>query len=543
MPRKSEFPPINFDSRSFTDIILNNIRRHASDPTRIAFIHAHDQKEVVTFAQLYDRIQRLAGFLKQRGFDSNNVAGIVTYNCWQFAAAFIAVGLRGGALSGASYLFTPFELQQQFNDCKSTVVFCSTETLKATREAAKSVPSIKTLIVISDSHKSVDLLPNEFLFDKILETTLPLNSTHLECDPKKHLLLVPYSSGTTGIPKGVLISHSNFTAMIEMYIEYYQVHIWPKIDKNLQISEEKFLVMLPIYHLYGLFLVSQAMWLGSTCVLMQKFEGHLFCKCIEQFKIRIQYTVPPIVLFLAKSPIVDNYDLSSIRFILTGAAPLGGEVCMEVQKRLPKLTYLVQGYGMTESSVASHFPVLQNNPHTVGKLANCMEEKIVDVVNKKELPRGQTGEICVRGPNVMLGYLNRPKATAETLDTDGWLYTGDIGYLDENNCLYIVDRLKELIKVKGLQVAPAELEAVLLTHPLVGDCAVIGISDAKTGEAPKAFIVKKSKDLTAESIHQFLKGKVAEYKQLKAIEFVQAIPRSPSGKILRRELRDKPSKL
>ena len=232
-----------------------------------------------------------------------------------------------------------------------------------------------------------------------------------------------------------------------------------------------------------------------------------FCNDII-FQIRLIFLVPPILVVLAKHPAVAKYNLSSLEFLISGAAPAGKDICDEVARKYPNIKHIVQGYGMTEISMASHLPDLKNpKVGCAGKVQALTEMKIIDVETKKELGYGEKGEILVRGPTVMLGYLNRPQATAETIDDDGWLHTGDIGYVEEDGSLFIVDRLKELIKVKGLQVPPAELEDLLLSHPEIRDAAVIGVPDSAAGEVPKAFVVRANDRLTEKQVQDFVKGK------------------------------------
>lgn len=250
------------------------------------------------------------------------------------------------------------------------------------------------------------------------------------------------------------------------------------------------------------------------------------------------FAVPPIILALAKHPVIDNYDLSSLRQVFSGAAPLSAELALEAGARIN--CEVVQGYGMTELSPVSHLtPQGHFKAGTSGVTVPNAECRIVDPVTGEDQPVGGEGELWVRGPMVMKGYLNNPEATAATIDADGWLHTGDVGFIDADGHLTVVDRVKELIKVKGFQVAPAELEALLLTHPAVADAAVIGIPDDESGELPRAFIVlKPGQEIEPADITDFTRQHVATYKVVHDVVFTDAIPKSPSGKILRRMLRD-----
>ncbi|MBW7885320.1 MAG: AMP-binding protein, partial [Caldilineaceae bacterium] len=277
----------------------------------------------------------------------------------------------------------------------------------------------------------------------------------------------------------------------------------------------------------------------ATVVTIPRFEMESFLQLTQNRKISYAYLVPPLVLGLAKHPLVDKYDLSSLRVIVSGAAPLSGELEAAVRTRLG--CQVVQGYGMTEASPVTHFRSLEPEgrpkPGSIGVVVPNTECKIVDVATRAELEPHQEGELWVRGPQVMKGYLNNPQATANTVDTDGWLHTGDVGYADEDGYFWIVDRVKELIKYKGFQVAPAELEALLLTHPAVADAAVIGVADEEAGEVPKAYVVRKG-EATADEIMEFVAGQVAPFKKVRYVEFIDQIPKSASGKILRRMLKE-----
>jgi acyl-CoA synthetase (AMP-forming)/AMP-acid ligase II len=269
---------------------------------------------------------------------------------------------------------------------------------------------------------------------------------------------------------------------------------------------------------------------------MQRFDLEQFLAAIQKYRVTLSHIVPPIVLKLAKDPMVDNYDLSSLRMIFSGAAPLGAELSRECMNRIK--CGIRQGYGMTETS-----PVTHSSPAdpasmrlgAVGTAAPNTEVKLVDPATGAELGANEEGEICVRGPQIMKGYLNNPEATTRTVDSDNWLHTGDIGYADDDGHFFVVDRVKELIKYKGFQVAPAELEAVLLTHPAIADAAVIPCRDDEAGEVPKAFVVTRQ-DTSGQEIMDFVAARVAPHKKIREVEFIPQIPKSLSGKILRRVL-------
>jgi acyl-CoA synthetase (AMP-forming)/AMP-acid ligase II len=276
---------------------------------------------------------------------------------------------------------------------------------------------------------------------------------------------------------------------------------------------------------------------GLTVVTMPRFELEPFLQVLQDWQIELAHIVPPVAVALAKHPVVDDYDLSRLRWLLCAAAPLGPEVTNAIEARLG--VRMRQGYGMTEASPASHYTgPNERRSGKVGTLVPSTECRIVCTETGRDLGIDETGEVWVRGPQVMKGYLNNPEATARTVDADGWLHTGDIGVVDEDGYLLVVDRLKELIKVKGFQVAPAELESLLLKHPRVADVAVIAVPDDEAGEVPKALVVARG-PLTADEVIAFVHAEVAHYKRVRHVEFVDAIPKSAAGKILRRVLVDR----
>jgi acyl-CoA synthetase (AMP-forming)/AMP-acid ligase II len=297
--------------------------------------------------------------------------------------------------------------------------------------------------------------------------------------------------------------------------------------------------VLPFFHIYGMqILMNCGLRTGATVVTLPRFDLEQFLRVHQDYRITRSYVVPPIVLALAKHPLVDEFDLSALTQVSSGAAPLKASLAGECGKRLD--CEVVQGYGMTELSPVSHTtPPGWFKPGSAGVTLPNTQTRIVDPVTGADLGIDEDGEIWVRGPQVMKGYLNNPEATAATIDPDGWLHTGDLGHLDADGHLYVVDRLKELIKYKGFQVPPAELEAVLLRHPDVTDAAVVGLPDEEAGEVPVGYVtLRPGASASPGQIMQFAAAQVASYKQIRRLEVIETIPKSASGKILRRVLRD-----
>uniref|UniRef100_A0A915DAU6 AMP-dependent synthetase/ligase domain-containing protein n=1 Tax=Ditylenchus dipsaci TaxID=166011 RepID=A0A915DAU6_9BILA len=483
MPIKSDIPAVEVANESLANRFFASLWQFAvKSPTQLAFINGKNESDCVSFQQLFVHAHSVASFLDSINVGYKDVVVVVLPNCWQYAAIFGGTILQGGAISGASPAYTHYELKRQFVDCSCKLVFCADSNLEQVEKAAKSSGTVKTIVVVpnlSSKTKNNNYAQGIITMDKVLQLQPNFVKQRPKIVPQKDLVFLPYSSGTTGPPKGVMISHTNLGTMINILEGYTKHSIEPYLGVQPAGPQHELLV-LPMYHVFGFGVTLSNLLQGSTTIFLRNFEERPFLQCIQKYKISKLRIVPPILLLLAKSPVVAEYDLSSVKLVMSGAASAGKELCEEVINRLPHIQLIGQGFGMSELSLASHSLVLtKKNFPASGKLLPNMEAKIVCRISRKELSRGQKGELMIRGPTVMLGYLNKPQATAETIDNEGWLKTGDIGYVDQEGFLYIVDRLKELIKVKGFQVAPAELEDLLLSHPCIRDCAVIGIPDSK----------------------------------------------------------------
>ncbi|HEX3184307.1 MAG TPA: 4-coumarate--CoA ligase family protein [Pyrinomonadaceae bacterium] len=509
---KGPYPDVDIPETALTPLVM---RRANELPNKPALIDGPTGR-TITYSQLADSIAIAAHNLQQRGFKKGEVFGILSPNCPDYAIAFHAVATLGGIVTPINPLYTKREIEHQLKDCGArflvTIPMFMDKALQAANEA-----DIEEVFVFGEAVGATPF--SELLVDNG-------RAEQVAIDPREDLVTLPYSSGTTGLPKGVMLTHHNLVANIRQMegLCYF-------------FETDTLICVLPLFHIYGLVVVlNMGLYTGSTIVTMPRFELETFLKTAQDYEVSLAHLVPPIVLALSKHPVVDNYHLPKLRTIFSGAAPLGEELTRACMERLG--CSVRQGYGMTETSPVTHSSPAP--PHvikfgSVGVPAPNTECKIVDLETGEALGYGQRGEVCVRGPQIMKGYLNKPEATASTIDFDGWLHTGDIGYADEDGHFFIVDRAKELIKYKGLQVAPAELEAVLVTHPCVADAAVIPCPDEEAGEVPKAIVVLRQAS-EPEAIMEFVAERVAPHKRIRYLEFVDTIPKSPSGKILRRVL-------
>jgi acyl-CoA synthetase (AMP-forming)/AMP-acid ligase II len=473
----------------------------------------------VDFATLDAMVGRVAGGLTARGFGPGDVLAIMAPNLPEYAITFYAVTRVGGTITTINPTYTAEEVAHQLRDSGACMLVTVSVFLDTARAAAAEV-GLDAIFVLGDA--SDGALP----FTDLVASEAASSAT---VNPAEHVAALPYSSGTTGLAKGVMLTHRALVANLE---QVTAVEPWA--------DHEVIIAVLPFFHIYGMqVLMNAGLHAGATVVTLPRFDLEQFLDCIQTHRVTRAYVVPPIVLALAKHPLVERYDLSSVEVLLSGAAPLGADLATEAAGRIG--CEVLQGYGLTETAPVTHFtPRGHYRPGTVGMLVPNTEMRIVDPGSGKDLGPGEEGEVWVRGPQLMAGYLNNPTATAATIDDEGWLHTGDVGRVDDHEHLTITDRLKELIKYKGFQVPPAELEALLLTHPAVADAAVIGIADEEAGEVPKAFIaLKPGAEATEAEIKDFVAGHVAHYKQIRALEFIDAIPKSASGKILRRLLRDR----
>jgi acyl-CoA synthetase (AMP-forming)/AMP-acid ligase II len=522
---KSTSPPVTIPDVSITDYVLRHASRLGDKP---ALIDGPTDR-TLSYRQLADDVGRTAAGLARRGFRKGDVFAIYSPNLPEYAIAFFGVARAGGINTTVNPLYTADELANQLNDSGARFLVTVPPFLDKAKEAAGK-SRVEEVFVFGAAEGATP-------FADLLHTSE--SPPQVAVNPAEDLVVLPYSSGTTGLPKGVMLTHRNLVANLRQCEGMENFEAFGEGDVTVAV--------LPFFHIYGMVVIMMlGLAGGGTILSVPRFDMMEFLTFVQKYRVTVLPLVPPIVLGLVKHPAVAQFDLSSVRLIFSGAAPLGEDLARALSDKLG--CPVVQGYGMTEASPVTHLSPTRNapfKPGSAGKIVPSTEVKIVgvDSGSDAELPIGKEGELWIRGPQIMKGYLNRPQETADSIDRDGWYHTGDVGYVDEDGYFFIVDRTKELIKYKGMQVAPAELEALLLTHPAIVDAAVVRRADEEAGEVPKAYVVRKpdaaAQATTGEAIMAWVAQRVAPHKRIRHLEFIDQIPKSASGKILRRVLIDR----
>ena len=509
-PWRSDLPGPDPEAVPVTEFLLEHASRFGDKPALID----GPTGRAVTYRQLADGVGRVAAALAARGFGKGDVLALSSPNLPEYALAMYGAMAAGGVVTGANPLLTAGELAGQLADAGASVLVTVPPFLETARVAADRA-GVAEVLVFGEAEgvtPFASLLATEDAPPKV------------RIDPAGDLAALPYSSGTTGLAKGVELTNANLVAQARQTQAVMGVT-----------TDDVVVGMAPFFHAIGQSIIlPTSLRAGATVVTMPRFDLAGFLGLIQEYRATFSIVVPPVVLALAGHPMVDDYDLSSLRLLGCGAAPLGADVEQRCADRLG--CPVTQGFGMTEASAAlAIVPPDAPRPGSAGRLLPGTEARIVDPAGGGDLGPGRTGELWARGPQVMRGYRNRPEATAATLVPGGWLRTGDLCYVDADGYLFVVDRLKELIKYKGIQVAPAELEALLCAHPAVADAAVVPRPDPEAGEVPVAHVATRS-EVSAAELEAWVADRVAPYKRLRGVRFVDQVPRSPTGKLLRRVL-------
>ena len=520
---RGPLPDVEIPNLSVYDFLFGGI--DADDLDRVAIVDGTSGSET-TYRQLIGQIGLVAGALTARAIGLGDVVALHSPNVPAFAAVFHGILRSGASATTVNALYTGEEMGKQLIDSKARFIFTVSPLLSAAKDAAFRAGLADDQVIVLDGAEGFVSLR-----DLMMENN---PSPEVSFDPAEHIAVLPYSSGTTGHPKGVILTHRNLVANVAQSM--------PLLGAG---ADARILAILPFFHIYGMtVLLNLAFRSRARLVTMPRFDLAEFLRIIQDFRITWAFIAPPIAVALAKHPLVDQYDLTSMEFIVSGAAPFDDTLGHAVADRIG--CRVRQGFGMSEMSPVSHTIPADRDDIPLGSVGITLpniECKLIDTATGAEIevPEEGTsapGELLCRGPNIMRGYLGNDEATRATIDEDGFLHTGDIATVTSEGIVSIVDRLKELIKYKGYQVAPAELEALLLTHSSIADAAVVGAHDAEGEEVPKAFVVvQPGTEITAEEIMVFVAEHVAPHKKIRQVAFIETIPKSSSGKILRKDLR------
>lgn len=522
----SKRKPIPLPQTDFLDVTTFILSRPHHGKT--AFIDAATGRQL-SFKDLWRAVDSVSMCLHDMGIRKGQVILLLSPNSMFFPIVCLSVMWLGAIITTTNPLNTPREIAKQIADSKPSLAFTTPELVSKLTESSSSLP-----IVLIDDEIGTSIKTKAKIVSTLSEMVKrePRESRVRERVNQNDTATLLYSSGTTGESKGVVSSHKNLIAMVQTIVERFRLNE----------GSHKFVCTVPMFHIYGLAAFATGILAsGSTIIVLSKFEMGEMLSTIEKYQATYLPLVPPILVAMINGAdqIWAKYDLSSLQSVLSGGAPLSKEVIEGFSNKYPGVTIL-QGYGLTESTgIGASTDTLEESRRygTAGLLSPNTEAKIVDPESGKALPVNQTGELWLRAPSVMKGYFSNAEATSSAIDSEGWLRTGDLCYIDDDGFIFVVDRLKELIKYKGYQVPPAELEALLLAHPEISDAAVIPFPDKNVGQFPMAYVVRKAgSNLSEKAVQDFIAGQVAPYKRIRRVAFIAAIPKNPSGKILRKDL-------
>jgi len=486
----------------------------------VALVDAVDGRSL-TFSEARSLARSFGSGLLRLGGQPGDVLAIVLPNMPEYPVIFMGASEAGFVITTLNPTYTAGEIKGQLVNSEAKYVVTIPQLMTKVKEATAGT-DIKIIVPGKPDNSSCISLESLLKDQGNLTPSSQPNLTDIA--------VMPYSSGTTGVPKGVMLTHRNLVGNMAQLAH-------PEME--FMNREEVTVCVLPLFHIFAMNVtMSNMLWNGGKMVTVPMFEPNMYLKALLDHRPTFLHLAPPLVGFLASHPAVTPEHLTSVHTIFVGAAPAGQALINMFHKRAPKVRFR-EGFGMTEMAPAITFTRgnLEDTKGSTGQLLPNTKMKVLDLTTGEEMRAGETGELCFEGPQVMPGYFKNDQATAETL-IDGWLHTGDIGYFDENGHVFLVDRKKELIKVKGLQVAPAELENLIRSMTGVQDVAVIGIPDERAGELPRAYVVKADEKLDEKAVQEFVAAALSKHKHLAGgVQFLKEIPKSAAGKILRKDLK------
>ncbi|KAK5648570.1 hypothetical protein RI129_003462 [Pyrocoelia pectoralis] len=493
------------------------------DPNDIITIDAVS-RETLTVGDLLEKSVKLSTALKQMPLKKGEVVAIICENIIKYYIAVLATLYCGAITFLINFTYTPRELEHAFKIALPKIILCTSSALPNVLIVKEQLSIVPTIITIDDHDTNYPSI------DSLIQTQTGTEDFQIENIDLKDTAFLCLSSGTTGLAKCAKLSHKNLIPLVNVAGD----------ERYVNLSKGDVIVsVVPFFHIYGLCVYSFAIYTSVKVVLIKSFRPEIFLQSIQDLKATKLFLVPPILQFLVKSPLVNNYDITSLKDIMVGAAPLGKDLHEEALLRFKEVS-IRQLYGSTESGGLVSIQSRADKTESVGSLISNVQCKLVDLETEKPVGPLQTGEIRIKSIAVIDGYYNDEAETKRSFDADGFYCMGDVGYYTEDGRLFFVDRIKEIIKYKGFQVPPSELEDIIMTHSAVQDCGVVGMPHERAGEVPLAFVVRdKSMNVTEEELIQLVADNVSVSKRLYGgVRFIERIPRTAAGKLLRRELKN-----
>ncbi|XP_060804056.1 uncharacterized protein LOC106130304 [Amyelois transitella] len=530
---KSPFNNVELPNCTLNDYIWQNLDKWPERTVSVCAVSGRGY----TYEQAFKLSNAFAANLRTKfQVRDGDVVSVMLPNVPDYPLVVLGILEAGGVVSTLNPIYTAHEVSRQLLMSNAKIVVTLPEIVDTIKNALKLAKLDLPIIVIrtnGDEMPEGTVVFNDLSEDPHVDTSClkaVRRSTNDVC-------FLPYSSGTTGLPKGVELSHRNIIANLEQINE-------PRIrchNDTTKSHQDSVMAILPFFHIYGASVIMfHKMSIGAKLVTLARFQPDVYLQSLQKFKTNLLFIAPPILTLMSSHPAASKQTFQYLDTVINGAAPSAASDCRRFFDKVKRKLDYRQGYGLTETSPVVCFPVNgSENYSTVGNPVGSTEVKIVDL-DLNSLGPNETGELLIKGPQVMCGYKENPQANSEAFTADGWFRSGDLATIDDKGVVTIADRLKELIKVKGFQVPPAELEAVLRDHPAVNDAAVIGVPHPQNGEAPKAFVVlKPSQKVDTRDICVFVNERVAPYKKINDIVFLDSIPKSSAGKILRKDLKAK----
>ncbi|CAD5213917.1 unnamed protein product [Bursaphelenchus okinawaensis] len=540
----SPSPSTPLPTKPVHELAFGYLKQHIKDrPDQPIYTNFHTQEDVYG-QDIIDRSTAIAKFLLKLGLTKGDYVVTAVENGWEYICVNQGASLIETALSGANPIYTEYELAHQITLCSAKVVLVQDYVVPRILNIINKCPQISTIIYVGNikptTTKNIIIINiRDIINDKAYKNNDPLPK--VEIDIKTDVFTLPTSSGTTGLPKGVKVTHFANAFIFENFVNHFTNNIGKKIENDWNWRNEKILLTVPLGFVFGQFVSTMCMFAGARGIFVNGGDIQDVVDAIDKYQITLNFVSPLTLVQLIRYKKEHPESLKSIKTLFSSGGPIKEQVAADVAKYFPYVKLAGQLYGLTEAMcICVHDAVVRGPLTSVGRIMSNAELRIVDPETSAELTINQPGVVQVKVHTHTIGYINNPEANKDLFTPDGFVDTGDIGYLDERGFLFLVDRKKEMIKVGGKQVSPSELEDILMSIPGVKDCAVVGLPDPVTDERTTGFVVKSNSSLTEKNCLEAVNIKVNEFKQITGgIYFLDAIPRNPNGKLLRRKIKER----